>query len=82
MIHPIYFIIVLVYMLWVGGLAAKNEIISLLASLFMFALSLYTFVNGIDIFAYNNLLVIMFSAVTFALAAYTSFQASYSLYNT
>ena len=46
----------------------------------MFPLSIYIFVNGMDIFDYSNLLVKMFAAVTFAIAVYTSFQAAYELY--
>ena len=80
MINGIYFIILFTYTLWVIGISNRNEIISLLSAFCLFGLSVYMFINGIDIFVNDNLLVQMFSAVTFAIAVYTSYQASYSLY--
>jgi len=75
MIPAIYFMIFLAYAIWLLGILIKDIPITLLGCLILFALSVYTFANGIDIFPHNNLLVIMFSAVTFGLASYTSYLA-------
>jgi len=79
--HIIYFFIALTFGIWITSLFLKNEILALFSALLMFPLSIYIFINGMDIFTYSNILVKMMASVIFALAAMTSFQATYSLYN-
>ena len=78
--HTIYFIIILVYGLWLLGIYLENDILAVLSSLFMFPLSIFLVENGIDSFYGDNMLLITFSAITFALAVVTSFQAAYNMY--
>lgn len=75
--HIIYFIVALTYGLWVVSMIYKNEILMIFASLLMFPLSIYIFISGMDIF--DNFLTTMFAAITFAIAAYSSSQATLSL---
>jgi len=75
----IYFLIFLAFGIWIVSLVLKSEILAILSALLMFPLSIYIFVNGMDIFDYSNLLVKMFAAVVFAIAVYTSSQATFSL---
>ena len=77
----IYFLLILAYGLFVISLITKNPTLAILSAFLMFPLSIYIFVNGMDIFAHDNILVRMTAAVTFAIACYTSFQATYELYN-
>lgn len=74
----IYFLILLAYGIWLVGVISKNEIVVIASCLLLFPLSIYIFVNGMDIF--NNLLTQMFAAITFIIAAYFSFLATSSLY--
>lgn len=76
----IYFFILLVYAVWFLAIFVKDDIVAMFASFLLFALSIYMFSNGIDRFPSTELLVIMFSAVTFALAAMTSLTAGYNMY--
>lgn len=68
MIHWIYLVSILAYAILFIGFAFRNVIILLFASLLMFPLSVYTFVNGMDI--WNNFVTTAFSAVTLGIAAY------------
>lgn len=77
--HIIYLFVILAYGLWILSLSLRNEILAIFSAFLMFPLAIYIFVNGVDIFDQNNLLSIVFAAVTFALAAYTSFQATAKL---
>lgn len=74
MIQAIYFIISFVYMMVFGGIILQDKSITLLGCFAMFALAIYTFVNGIYI--HNNFLTYIFSAVTFGLASYISIRTS------
>lgn len=78
--HIIYFFIILIYGLWIVGIKTNNDILALISSLLMFPLAIYVFVNGMDIFTNSELLCMMFAGVTFILAVYTSFQATYNMY--
>ena len=80
-VPPEYFIILVAYGLWLLSIIIEDEIIALISSFLMFGLSVYVFAYGIDIFTTSNLLTMMFGGVTFALAVYTSFQATQSLMN-
>jgi len=80
-LNIIYFFIILVYGIWLLAIIIKDNIIAVISSLLMFPLAIYIFINGIDTFANNELLVIMFAAVTFMLAVITSFQATYNMYS-
>ena len=71
----IYFVIVLIYGLWVVSLLLKDKVIAIFASLLMFPLAIQIFTKGLDIFAHDNLITIMFASITFALGAYTSMRA-------
>ena len=78
--HIIYFFIILIYGIWAVALNTENNILAIFSSFLMFPLAIYIFVNGMDIFAYNELLCIMFAAITFSIAVITSFQATYNMY--
>jgi hypothetical protein len=54
----------------------KNYAMMILSCFLLFGISVHTFKNGISIFPYNNFIVIVFSAVTFAIAAYVSLKAT------
>jgi len=75
-LHIIYFLIALAYGLWILSLILKEKILALFSVILMFPLSIYIFVEGIDIFQWNNILVIVFGAVTFAIAAYTGMKVT------
>lgn len=77
----IYLVIIFAYSLLFLGLWKEDEIIIILSSFLLFSIPVYTFINGIDIFAHNNFLVIMFSAVTFAVAGYCGLRASLEIIN-
>jgi len=77
----IYFVILLAYGIWFLGVYLKSVSITILGCFFLFGLSVYVFQNGIDIFPNTELLVIMFCAVTFALASYTSYKVSEELFD-
>lgn len=78
----IYLIILLAYMMLMFSFFIKNYIMMILSCLLMFALSIYTFVHGIDTtFTYSNFVVKMFSAVTFGIAAYVSLKATTEIIN-
>jgi len=77
----IYFVILLAYGIWFLGFYLRSVSITLLGCFSLFALSVYVFQNGIDIFVNTDLLVVMFSAVTFSIAAYTSYKLSAELWD-
>jgi len=77
----IYLIILLSYLMLMFAFMIKNWVFMLLTCFLMFALSIYTFTNGIGAFAYNNFVVMMFSGVTFGLAAYVSLKTVLELIN-
>lgn len=72
----IYLIIILAYSMLVFAFYLKNYTLMMLTCFLMFALCIYTFQNGIGIFAADELVVIMFSAVTFGIAAYVSIKST------
>ena len=71
----IYFMIAMIYGLWIVSILLKDKILAIFASLLMFPLAIQMFTKGIDIFAHDNLITIMFASITFALGAYTSMRA-------
>jgi hypothetical protein len=72
----IYLIILIAYGLLALSFYIKNFAMMILSCFLLFAVSVHTFKNGISIFPYNSFIVIVFSAVTFAIAAYVSLKAS------
>lgn len=78
MLPTIYFIIVFLYGIMAIGLYLKEYAPTLLGALALFALSVYIYANGIDI--YRNFLTDMFAAVTFGIAAYVGLRGGYELY--
>ena len=79
--HVIYFLVLLAYGIWVVSLITRNEIVALLSCLMLFPLSIYIFVNGMDIFEWSNIIVKVFAAITFAVASYTSLQATFEMFD-
>jgi len=77
----IYFVIGLAYGIWFLGIYKRSWSITKLGCFFLFGISLYIFQNGIDIFSNKDLQVVVFSSVTFALAAYTSYKVSEELFD-
>jgi len=77
----IYLIILLSYLMLLFAFMIRNWVLMILTCFLMFVLSIYTFTNGIGAFAYDNFVVIMFSAVTFGLAAYISLKTTLELIN-
>lgn len=75
----IYLVIFVAYIFWMFSVYIRNFATTMLACLLMFGISVYTFKNGISVFSYNNFLVIIFSAVTFGIAAYTSLKVAIDL---
>ena len=72
----IYLVIILAYLGLLFAFFLKDHIFIILVSFVLFALSIFTFVNGIDAWSNSNFLVIMFSSVTFAIAAYASSRST------
>ncbi len=70
MIPVIYFVAAWAYAILFVGIILKDETIGLFGALSLFSLSIFTFVNGLDIFAADNILSLFFSAVTFGTGAY------------
>ncbi len=75
----IYLIILLSYLMLMFAFIIRSYIFMMLTCLLMFSVSIYTFIHGIGSFAPNNFVVMMFSAVTFGLAAYISLKATFEL---
>jgi hypothetical protein len=71
-IPVIYLLIILGYGLVIIGILLRNFAMTMLSCFLLFAVSIYTFKYGISVFAYNSFASIMFSAVTFGVAAYIS----------
>ena len=72
----IYLIIILAYLLLLFSFMLRNYMMMMLTSFFMFAIALHTIQNGIGTFTQDTLIVIMFSAITFAIAAYVSMKST------
>jgi hypothetical protein len=79
-VNIIYFFVALPYGAWFLSLLTENKILAIFSSLLMFSLSIFIFINGWDLFPSSILICKMFAAVTFIIAVYTSFSASYALY--
>ena len=72
----IYLVILVGYGMMVFGISIKNFAITILSCFLLFALSVHAFKYGISIFEYNSLISIVFSTVTFGIAAYVSLKSS------
>lgn len=70
MIDIIYLLIGVAYTFFIISFITRSEILMVFTGLFMMIISVYTFVNGLDIFNNQNLLSLMFSSVNFGIGAY------------
>lgn len=73
----IYFFIVIAYAVFLLGFFNRDYAITMLGIFLMYSLSLFIFVNGIDVF--NNFLTETFAMVTFGLASYIGIRGGIEL---
>jgi hypothetical protein len=73
----VYILIIIVFGILMFGINKEDYFITLLACFGLFALSIYLFVQGINI--EDNLLGTMFAAITFGIAAYVSLRTVIAL---
>jgi len=77
MIPTIYLVISVAYILFLVSVFMESEIITILTGMLMMAISVFIFINGIDIF--NNFVSVMIAGVTFGLGSYIAVRSSIEL---
>lgn len=78
--HTIYFLILLTFVLWAVALGIKNNLLGILSAFLMLPISIWIFINGIDVFPHDSLLSVMFAGVIFILAIYTIAQSAEGMF--